>query len=93
MSDDGEIKKRMRGIYATGNMVVRKFNKCNLVCKLMMFKTFFSCIYGSGLWASYKVASFAKIKVSHNDIFRSLLNVARGESASTLFAKHIEYVT
>ena len=45
------MKKRMRGIYATGNMVVRKFNKCNLECKLMMFMAFFSSIYG------YSVAS------------------------------------
>ena len=53
-----------------------------------MFKVFFSSIYACGLWCTYKVASFSKIKVSHNDIFRSLLNVNRGESASTLFVQH-----
>ena len=88
MTDDDEICKRMRGIYATGNMVSRKFSKCEISCKIMMFKTYFSSIYGCGLWCSYRVASYCKIKVSHNDIFRALLNVQRGESVSALFVQH-----
>ena len=87
-NDDDEINMRMRGIYATGNMLVRKFGTCNLSCKLVMFRTFFSNIYASCLWSSYRVASYAKVKISHNDIFRSLLNIPRWESASTLFAEH-----
>ena len=88
LSDDDEMKSRMRGIYATGNMLVRKFSKCNITCKLLMFRTFFSNIYASGLWADYRVASYCKVKVSHNDIFRSLLQVPRYESASALFVQH-----
>ena len=88
LSDDEEINKRMRGTYATGNMLIRKFGKCNVACKILMFKTFFSNIYACGLWARYRVASYGKMKVSHNDIFRSLLNVRRDESASTLFVQH-----
>ena len=78
----------MRGIYATGNMLIRKFGKCSLSCKLLMFKTFFSNIYGCSLWARYRVASYSKLKVSPNDIFRLLLNVRRDESASILFVQH-----
>ena len=88
MSDDDEMSKRMRGIYSTGNMVIRKFAKCSIHCKVQMFKTFLSQVYGCSLWASYKVASYSKAKVAHNDIFRSLLNTPRYESASTLFAAH-----
>ena len=86
--DDDEISQRMRSIYATGNMVIRKFTNCSLNCKLLMFKTFLSQVYGCSLWANYKVASYRKVKVSHNDIFRSLLLVPRYESASTLFVAH-----
>ena len=53
-----------------------------------MFRTFFSNIYACALWSKYRVASFSKIKVSHNDIFRSLLLVPRWESASMLFVEH-----
>ena len=85
MSDDDEMVQRMRIIYSTGNMIVRKFSKCSISCKLLMFQTFLSQVYGCALWATYKVASYKKVKVSHNDIFRSLLNVPRYESASSLF--------
>ena len=88
LSDDDEMKRRMRGIYATGNMLIRKFSKCAVACKMLMFKTFFSNIYASGLWTNYRVSSFSKVKVSHNDIFRSLLHVPRYDSASTLFVNH-----
>ena len=88
MSDDDELRARMRGIYSTGNMVIRKFGKCSLNCKILMFKTFLSQLYACSLWSSYKVASYYRVKVAHNDVFRTLINVPRYESASTQFVAH-----
>ena len=88
MMDDDETCKRMRSIYSTGNMVIRKFGKCSIECKIQIFKTFLSQVYGCSLWVSYKVTSYSKVKVSHNDILRFLLQVPRYESASTLFVSH-----
>ena len=88
LTDDDEMYKCMRGVYATGNMIVRRFGKCNVDCKLLMFKTFLSNVYACSLWASYNVTSIRKVKVAHNDIFRSLHNVPRYESASTLFVTY-----
>ena len=86
MADDDEILQRMRNIYSTSNILVRKFGKCSIDCKVLMFKTFLSQVYGVSLWSSFKVSSFNKVKVAHNDIFRTLLSVPHYESASTLFA-------
>ena len=88
MNDDDEMSQRMRNIYATGNMLIRKFGSCCSTIKILMFKTFLSQVYGCSLWASYKAYTYNKVKVSHNDIFRSLFHVPRYESASTLFASH-----
>ena len=88
MNDNDEMLQRMRNIYATGNMVIRKFGKCGTDIKILMFKTFLSQVYCCSLWTSYKMSSYTKTKVSHNDIFRSLFLVPRYESASTLFASH-----
>ena len=88
MNDDEEMCKRMRCIYSTGNMVARKFAKCSIACKNLMFKTFLSQIYCCSLWTTYKVASYRKVKVAYNDIFRSLHQIPRYESASTLFASY-----
>ena len=88
LSDDCEISKRSRGIYAAGNTIISNFGKCNSNCKILMFKTYCYNVYGISLWASYRVSSYAKAKVAHNDIFRTLMNVHRSESATKLFAEH-----
>ena len=69
-------------------MIINKFRNSNINVKITMFKTYFSCIYASVLWNKYKVGSYMKMKVAHNDIWRSMLNVPRYESASTLFVAH-----
>ena len=88
MTDDDEMLQRMRDIYATGNMIIRKFGNCSVQIKIQMYKVFFSQVYGSSVWSTFKVSTFNRTKVSHNDIFRSLLHVPRYESATTLFAIH-----
>ena len=87
MSDDAEINKRSRGIYATGNIVINKFRSCRDVCKVLMFKTYWYNVYCCALWCSFKIYSYHKLRVAHNDIFRNLMNVPRFESASELFAR------
>ena len=88
MTDDDEMFQRMRNIYSTGNLIIRRFGKCFVEIKVLMFRTFLSQVYGSCVWSTYKVATLRKTKVAHNDIFRTLLLVPRYESASALFATH-----
>ena len=88
LTDDCEISKRTRGIYAMGNVVINKFKICQDPCKVLMFKTYCYNVYCCALWSSFKLNSYHKLRVAHNDIFRSLLNVPRYHSASELFARH-----
>ena len=87
MSDDVEIGKRTRGIYAMGNTVINKFKCCRESLRILMFKTYCYSVYCCALWSSYKVHSYHKVRVAHNDIFRSLMQEPRFHSASTLFAE------
>ena len=88
MADDAEMKKRTRGLYATGNTIISNFRKCVDSCKVAMFRTYCYAVYCCALWSSYRVGSLAKLKVAHNDVFRTLMNVPRMASASTLFVNH-----
>ena len=51
--------------------------------KLSLFKTYFYIC--CSLCANYRLQSYKMVKVVHNDAFRSLLNMPRYTSASTLF--------
>ena len=88
LKDDIDIRRRTMNMYAIGNMIIRKFKKCNLTCKYLMFKTYCSSVYCSALWDNYRVGSLSKLKVAHNDILRSLLGVPRYTSASALFVNN-----
>ena len=88
LSDDTEMKKRARGMYASGNTLISNFRKCADMCKVAMFKTYCYAVYCCALWSKYRVRSLTKMKVAHNDVFRMLMNVPRMSSASALFASH-----
>ena len=88
LSDEVEMAKRMRSIYASGNALISNFRKCDVHCKIQLFISFCYNIYCCATWASFRMTSYGKVKVAHNDIFRSLMNVPRWESASTLFAQY-----
>ena len=83
--DNEEMMKRMRKLYATGNMIINKFRNSSEDVKIMIFKTYFSNIYCCALWSNYTVNPFARLKVAHNNIFRTLMNQQRDISISAFF--------
>ena len=91
LSDDVDMKEKVRSLYAVGNMLIRRFGRCDETVRLSLFKTYCYNVYGCALWCNYCVASWRKLKVAHNDILRKLLKVPRYHSASTLFVtKHVD---
>ena len=85
LCDDEDMKRIVRNLYATGNMLIRKFKSCGENVKVSLFKTYCYNVYCCALWSNYRVSTWRKLKVCHYDIFRALLNVPRFQSASSLF--------
>lgn len=81
-SDDADLHRQMRGIYARGNALIKNFKNCSNEVKALLFKTFCSGFYCCALWSSYKAASFNKVKVAYNNIFRVFMNLGRRVSVS-----------
>jgi len=75
----------MRSFYARGNILIRYFGKCSTAVKVQLFKTFCSNIYAGHLWHNYTKEVLRRCNVAYNNIFRSLFNVKRGDSISTVF--------
>jgi len=88
LTDDADIMRQTRSLYATANGVVRKFSSSSLCTKLLLFKAFCTPIYGCSLWCSMFQYSLNKLRVAYNDAFRFLLNEPRWCSASRLFVLH-----
>lgn len=88
LSDDDEILKQMRGLYARANMLLRQFSNCSKDVKIELFRSFCTNFYCCSLWTSYKVSTLNKIRVAHNNVVRKLLVYSRRDSASAMFVSN-----
>jgi len=77
LSDDSDIKARVRSIYCTANMLRARFFKCSLKVKNVLFRYFFSCTYGINRWCCYSTANLNHLRVAYNNAFHILHNLPR----------------
>ena len=49
MSDDADVFRQVKCLYIRGNIISRKFANCSINVKLVVFKTYSSCLYTSQL--------------------------------------------
>ena len=82
MCDDASINKLIRGIYARGNMIRRKFKECTEDVKVQLFRSYCSSFYCCSVWDLYRQESIRRIKVCHNNVLRFLFNVRPRDSMS-----------
>ena len=85
MSDNRDIQRQVRSIYARGNMLINKFRHCSSDVKLQLFKSYCTSLYCCALWSNYSSNAYSKVKVAYNNIFRSLMKVDRYASVSHAF--------
>ena len=88
LSDNLDIGRTLRGIYARSNMLIRKFSQCTPLVKQTLFQTYCTHFYCTQLWWSYTQASFRKVKVAFNNSCRYFLRYARSCSASGMFLEN-----
>jgi len=85
LSDNVDIMRQTRCLYARAITIIRKFNCASLNTKLMLFRAYCMSIYGCQLRCSMSQYAYNKLRVAYNDGFRQLLNEPRWCSASKLF--------
>ena len=73
LSDDKDIYRQCRKLYAQANTLARKFSMCSVPGKTSLFKAFFTPLYTAHLWRCYKRGSMLRITVAYNDSMRLLV--------------------
>ena len=84
-SDDCDIARQCRSIYAKGNSLIRKFHSCSDEVKVTLFKAHCSSLYSSYLWSRYTQSAFRKLTVAYHGVLKKFLNFPRCTSNSLLF--------
>ena len=86
MSDDADVFRQVKCLYIRGNIISRKFANCSINVKLVVFKTYCSCLYTVQLWGTCLSRTMNRLKVAYNDSLRMVLGIPRYCSASEMFA-------
>ena len=85
MTDDKDIYRQRRKLYAQANMLSRKFSMCTVPVKVSLFRSICTPLYTGHLWCRYRQESIRRLTVAYNDCMRLLLRVPRSSSASQMF--------
>ena len=74
MSDDDDMMRQRRQLYAQGNVLSRRFHMCSLEVKNVLFHTF--CLSCRPIPVSYGLdtlpAVYIKLYVAYNNAFRMM---------------------
>ena len=84
-SDDTEMLRQMRLLYCRSNRLFGMFNKCSKNVLIELCRSFCATFYCPSFWTAYKKATFSKIRVAYNNVYRKLLGFCRRSSASEMF--------
>ena len=77
LSDDCDITRQVKYLYAVGNSLRSKFHKCSIHIKNMLFRAHCCTLYASQLWCCYTYESYRHLRVSYNDSYRSIRGIPR----------------
>ena len=83
-SDDMDIKKPRRKLFAQGNSIMRKFYMCTLQVKLTLFQSYCSPMYLAHLWTNYKQITISKLYTAYHNILKIFIGVSKREHTSPI---------
>ena len=88
ISDNEDIRRQIRSLYARSNMLIRTFCRCSRNVKRQLIMTYFGNMYTAQLWGRYTKMQMQKLRVAYNNAFRRLHHYDMFCSASEMFVSN-----
>ena len=85
MTDDADMMRQRRQLYALGNVLSRRFHMCSIEVKNTLFRSFCTPMYTCQLWWNVSVQSMQQLNVAYNNAFRFMHHLPTYCSASSMF--------
>jgi hypothetical protein len=87
LSDDRDIQREVRNMFFRTNILVRRFAKCSVQVKFVLFRAYCLCLYDSGLWKFYiNAGSRNKLMSCYNRCVKIFFGYKRRDSMTQLLA-------
>ena len=81
-TDDKDIWRQVRILYAQGNKMIRHFGKCSYPVKITLFKSYCTNMYVSHLWHSYRKGTLRKLQTAYHNILKQFMGLTKYDSSS-----------
>ena len=66
------------------NVLIRKFSKCSLAVKIILFKTYCICLYDASLWRHYYVRTLGRMRSCYNRCIKLFFGYKKQDSLSKI---------
>jgi len=86
-TDDNDIKREIRNLYARSNILNRRFSRCSRKVKLMLFKSYCLCLYDSALWTSFNTGTMDRLKACYNKCIKIFFGYSRLYSVTNMLSE------
>ena len=84
LSDDLDIRREIRNMFLRTNILIRKFAKCSMVVKLLLFRTYCLCLYDNALWLNHTAGIMCKLQYCYNKCIKLFFGFERRHSVTQM---------
>ena len=79
LSDELDIFRQRKKVFAQGNSLLRKFYMCTVEVKTTLFRSYCSSFYTAQLWTNYTQTAINKLYIAYHNILKLLIGVNKRE--------------
>ena len=83
-SDDKDIKREIRSLFARTNILNSRFKKCSIEVKLKLFKCYCMCFYDVELWNNYSTTIFNRLNSCYIKCIKTFFGFAKYSSVTSM---------
>ena len=85
-TDVNDTKREMRNLYARTSILIRRFSRCSINVKPMLFESFCLCLYDSAIWTTFNSGSLDRLKACYNKCIKFLFGYLRTHSVTNMLS-------
>ena len=82
--EDDDIKQEIRNLFVRTNLLLRRFSKCSVEVKTMLFISYCVCFYDAALWTVYHTNSMEKLKSAYDKCIKIFFKYTRCYSVTSM---------
>ena len=87
-TDDLDIERQRKKIYAQGNSILRKFHMCSVEVKVMLFRSYCTPLYTAHLWTNYSKSTIKDFYIAYHNIMKLFIGFRKYDHNRPLCVKY-----